>query len=89
MKTIINYKYIFVQRWNTQLENEAAMWASNCMFDHQQRGRGENLAMHTAPWDYARLINTGITMWSDEKRQYTYGSSGFSQATGHYTQVSS
>lgn len=69
------------------MEREATAWAGQCMFDHQNAGRGENLAMHTAPWDYTRLISVGIQMWADEKRQYTYGTSGFSQATGHYTQV--
>lgn len=76
-----------MQVWSTTLENAALGWAQTCTQGHQNAGYGENLYMYTKNnYPERDLITKGIKAWYDEKSLWTWGS-GFSSATGHYTQV--
>lgn len=59
---------------------------SNCDFKHQQAGRGENLAMNTAPNEESN-VEQAITDWYNEIKDYNYASNSCKGTCGHYTQV--
>lgn len=67
--------------WSTQLASGAQQWADNCNFQHSNGGDGENLAMGYATFESA------IQDWYNEVSQYNYGNPGFSEGTGHFTQI--
>ncbi|XP_041359634.1 cysteine-rich venom protein VAR8-like [Gigantopelta aegis] len=78
---------VYKMKWSNQLAREALAWIQHCQMQHQQQGRGENLAMvygHGVNVDM--LVNTAVNGWYQEKNMWRYGD-GFSSATGHYTQM--
>ncbi|KAF3911139.1 Pseudecin [Arthrobotrys entomopaga] len=69
--------------WNTTLAAAALKSASKCVFAHTTNNRyGENIAAgtYTNPAFYA-------AMWYNEVSLYNYNKPGFTEATGHFTQV--
>jgi hypothetical protein len=59
----------------------AQAWANHGVFQHSHGSYGENLALgHSTASDAVRDFY-------NEKHQYSYGSPGFSGATGHFTQL--
>lgn len=72
--------------WSDTLAKEADDWVSNCDFKHQQAGRGENLAMNTAPNEESN-VEQAINDWYNEIKDYNYASNSCKGTCGHYTQV--
>ncbi|KAG2446753.1 hypothetical protein HYH02_008314 [Chlamydomonas schloesseri] len=77
-------------RWNASLEADAATWAGNCRFEHQEGPvEGENLA-----WGYSD-IGAAVSDWYAEGAAanggsgYAYGASQPADwhAVGHFTQL--
>ncbi|KAK6532163.1 hypothetical protein TWF694_003323 [Orbilia ellipsospora] len=69
--------------WNTTLAAAALKSASKCVFAHTANNKyGENIAAgtYTNPAFYAAL-------WYNEGSLYNFSKPGFSEATGHFTQV--
>ncbi|GAA6037818.1 hypothetical protein JCM8097_005054 [Rhodosporidiobolus ruineniae] len=72
--------------WNTTLANAALTWAKNCRFEHgggEELGAGENISAYTGGTN----VTWGIDMWVEEDTLYDYSNPGYSDATGHFTQM--
>nr|XP_022318496.1 cysteine-rich secretory protein LCCL domain-containing 2-like [Crassostrea virginica] len=79
-------KFLTVDR---QLEMLSQNWADRCMFEHQMRGYGENLAFisSTGPTpDPGYVIRESIRQWYNERPLYRFGR-GSCGAACHYTQM--
>lgn len=72
--------------WDDQLSSEAANWIKSCKFEHQMKGRGENLAFDTNPRKDEELINSSMKAWYDEIKDYNYARKQCGRSC-HYTQV--
>ncbi|XP_046364969.2 C-type lectin domain family 18 member B-like isoform X2 [Haliotis rufescens] len=72
--------------WDDQLEKEAGAWANGCVFEHQMKGRGENLAFNTNKNPETELTEIAFKAWFDEKNIYTYGQYSCGSSC-HYTQL--
>ncbi|XP_067679225.1 serotriflin-like isoform X5 [Haliotis asinina] len=72
--------------WDDQLEQEASAWANRCVFAHQYKGRGENLAFNTNKYPESELTEIAFKGWFDEKNIYSYGQYSCG-ASCHYTQL--
>ncbi|XP_029653452.1 cysteine-rich secretory protein LCCL domain-containing 2 [Octopus sinensis] len=72
--------------WSKQLATEANKWAHKCMFDHQRKGRGENLAFDSNAGTIKDLIRSEMQGWFDEKRDF-YRSASSCGSSCHYTQM--
>lgn len=67
--------------YNIDLENYARDTFTTCNFDHSDSPYGENLAAgYSSP-------TAAIQDWYDEIRLYDFNNPGFSEDTGHFTQV--
>ncbi|KAI9697588.1 MAG: hypothetical protein M1836_004538 [Candelina mexicana] len=67
--------------WNTTLATYASQHAQNCQFKHSGGPYGENLAA-----GYPNATSS-VAAWGDERALYNFLHQGFSEATGHFTQV--
>lgn len=73
--------------WNASLASYAATYAANCIWSHSHgpQGYGENLAMGYN--DMTRAVDA----WGNERDLYTFSPpdkvTGFSEDTGHFTQL--
>jgi hypothetical protein len=67
--------------WNSSLATRGASWAKQCHWRHSGGPTGENLAL-----GYAN-ISAAIYAWYHEATLYSYSDPGFSEATGHFTQL--
>jgi len=65
--------------WNDTLADSALQWAKQCHWKHSTVG--ENLAK-----GYPNLT-AAIEAWGDERSKYNFGKPGFSEKTGHFTQL--
>ena len=73
---------------SSTITSRAQSYAQRCIFEHERDGRyGENLYMSSARENPSSALRNAIRAWYNEARQYSYGSGGFSMATGHFTQV--
>ncbi|KAM0751628.1 PR-1-like protein, partial [Meredithblackwellia eburnea MCA 4105] len=75
--------------WDPVLAGTALKWANGCVFEHSggkllEGGYGENLAAW-AP--YSDSGSACVSGWVDEEKDYDYSNPGFSESTGHFTQV--
>lgn len=69
--------------WSKAAAASAQEWANQCNFSHPGgHGYGENLA-----WGTSMSPARAAQMWYDEVGAYDWNNPGFSQATGHFTQV--
>ncbi|GAA6037804.1 hypothetical protein JCM8097_005046 [Rhodosporidiobolus ruineniae] len=72
--------------WNNTLADAALVWAKRCKFTHgggEDLDAGENISAYTGGYN----ATLGISMWIDEEVLYDYSDPGYSDATGHYTQM--
>ncbi|KAI9814776.1 MAG: hypothetical protein M1827_003042 [Pycnora praestabilis] len=67
--------------WNTSLATYGTKWANGCNFKHSGGPSGENLA---AGYPNA---TTAVDAWGNERNDYNFVEQGFSEQTGHFTQV--
>lgn len=68
--------------WNATLEDFAADYLrSTCDFEHSGGPYGENLAI-----GYGNAT-AAVDAWGDEREDYDFGDQGFSESTGHFTQL--
>lgn len=72
--------------WDDQLSSEAANWIKRCQFEHEKKGRGENLAFDSNPKKDEELINSSMKAWYDEIKDYNYARKACGRSC-HYTQV--
>ncbi|KAJ5032323.1 uncharacterized protein L3040_008930 [Drepanopeziza brunnea f. sp. 'multigermtubi'] len=69
-------------QWNDTSASFAAEWAAACNFEHSGGPTGENLAA-----GYANA-SASIDAWGLERQEYDFGDpTGFSDETGHFTQL--
>ncbi|KAL1849168.1 hypothetical protein VTK73DRAFT_9934 [Phialemonium thermophilum] len=54
---------------------------SDCRFAHSGGPYGENIALGCAD------VRACVDLWGDERREYDFRKPGFSEATGHFTQL--
>lgn len=70
--------------WDSTLATYATSYASKCVFKHSGGPYGENLAAGGGGnYDITAAFNS----WANEAADYNWGSPGFSESTGHFTQV--
>ncbi|KAJ2964402.1 hypothetical protein NQZ79_g605 [Umbelopsis isabellina] len=67
--------------WNTTLASYAQKWSNGCVFKHSGGPYGENLGEGYASWKDV------VDAWYSEADLYDYSNPGFSEATGHFSQV--
>lgn len=78
--------------WNTTLSAFASAYlasmrpespesGSECDFSHSGGPYGENLALGCGE------VTGCVDLWGEEREQYAFGDAGFSEATGHFTQL--
>ncbi|KAK5630426.1 hypothetical protein RRF57_006141 [Xylaria bambusicola] len=69
--------------WNATLASFARSYLSkaSCKFEHSGGPFGENLAL-----GYSNAT-ASVEAWGDEREKYNYGRPGFSEETGHFTQL--
>lgn len=67
--------------WNTTLASYAYSLAQKCIFAHSGGPYGENLAAGYAD------ATASVDAWGDEQAEYDYDEPGFSEETGHFTQL--
>lgn len=67
--------------WNTTSAKTATSWSSGCEFKHSGGPTGENLAA-----GYANA-SASVDAWGLERESYNWKKPGFSEATGHFTQL--
>lgn len=67
--------------WSTTLASYAQEHASGCVFEHTGGPYGEKLAAGYGS------IQASIDAWYDEQSEYNFNDPGFSESTGHFTQV--
>ncbi|KAK2599989.1 hypothetical protein QQS21_005291 [Conoideocrella luteorostrata] len=67
--------------WSDGLAKKAQGWANKCKFSHDSPG--ENLAAGSGFTSWGGFVN----LWGAERKKYNYNKPGFSQDTGHFTQV--
>jgi hypothetical protein len=69
--------------WNTSLASYAQNWANKCQWEHSHGPSGENLAQGYVD------VTASVDAWGDERAMYSWKGSqtGFSEATGHFTQL--
>lgn len=76
--------------WSKEAEEAADRWARKCVFEHENKGWGENIAFVANPSlkTEEEKIKSMHKAWHDEKKLYTYGqkSCGTTGAC-HYTQI--
>lgn len=67
--------------WNDTSAEFAANWAKPCVFKHSGGPTGENLA--------AGFVNVSASVeaWGLEREKYNFNKPGFSEQTGHFTQL--
>ncbi|KAH8602923.1 CAP domain-containing protein [Bisporella sp. PMI_857] len=68
-------------KWDATLAAFASDYVRPCNFKHSGGPYGENLAAGYANPTHA------VNAWGDERRHYNYRKPGFSDKTGHFTQV--
>jgi hypothetical protein len=68
--------------WNTSLASYAQSWASRCKWKHSGGPYGENIASGYPD------VTGAVDGWGNERAKYNFQqSTGFSKATGHFTQL--
>ena len=68
--------------WNVSLASFAQQYSQNCRFAHSgTHGIGENLAE-----GYVDTVSA-VDGWGEEQSLYNYSDPGFSEQTGHFTQL--
>lgn len=67
--------------WDAQLAAVAADWAARCEFRHSDGPTGENLATGYPS------VDSSVDAWGLERLAYDYDRPGFSEETGHFTQL--
>jgi Cysteine-rich secretory protein family len=68
--------------WNTSLAEAASSWGSQCQWQHSGGPTGENLALGYLD------MTTAIDAWGKERARYDFKApTGFSEETGHFTQL--
>ncbi|KAE8268759.1 hypothetical protein A4X09_0g3571 [Tilletia walkeri] len=69
--------------WDASLATSAQAAADTCVFQHTAGDYGENLAAGSGALTYPGAID----LWYQEISQYNFANPGFSQDTGHFTQL--
>jgi hypothetical protein len=78
--------YVFYfKTWSDTLAKEADAWISHCRFEHENKGRGENMAF-SQDEDIEKNIQTAFDHWYDEIKKYNYAGKKCGVSC-HYTQV--
>ncbi|OJD32700.1 extracellular scp domain protein [Diplodia corticola] len=67
--------------WNNTLADYAQAWSEGCRFEHSNGPYGENLAA-TYP-----SAADAVTAWANESQHFTFADPGFSEGTGHFSQM--
>ncbi|KAI8094878.1 CAP domain-containing protein [Gilbertella persicaria] len=68
-------------KWDKSLAAYAQKWSNRCVFEHSHGDYGENLALGFNSWSDV------IDAWYEEVKDYNYNQPGFSEKTGHFTQL--
>ncbi|XP_033737020.1 serotriflin-like [Pecten maximus] len=72
--------------WDDTLAQEALEWISSCTFEHQMKGRGENLAFNTDEESNEALITKSMDDWYSEIQYFQYGNKSCSKEC-HFSQL--
>jgi uncharacterized protein YkwD len=67
--------------WNTTSATFANKYVSGCNFKHSGGPTGENLVASLTNATYS------VDLWGQERKSYNFKSGGFSEETGHFTQL--
>ncbi|KAJ5824956.1 Allergen V5/Tpx-1-related protein [Penicillium robsamsonii] len=69
-------------KWNDTLAEYSQEWADACIWKHSKSSYGENLA-----FGY-KNVSAAVIAWGDEGEMYNFDKpTGFTEATGHFTQL--
>ncbi|KAF5335848.1 hypothetical protein D9758_016696 [Tetrapyrgos nigripes] len=70
--------------WNGNIASGVQHYANKCVFKHSgTNGVGENLAAGSGDF----TMKDAMDSWMNEESKYNYNHPGFSEDTGHFTQV--
>lgn len=69
--------------WDDTLADFAKSHAETCVFAHSGGPYGENIA---AAWPILNAMD-GVDDWGNEEAEYNWGNPGFTETTGHFTQL--
>ncbi|GLC35009.1 hypothetical protein PLESTM_000269000 [Pleodorina starrii] len=71
--------------WDEGLAAAAQQWSSQCTWQHASGNFGQNLASGS----YRKVTDPlyGINLWYIEICNYDFSNPGYSEATGHFTQM--
>ncbi|GLI70742.1 hypothetical protein VaNZ11_015768, partial [Volvox africanus] len=71
--------------WDENLAQAAQQWSNQCTWQHASGNFGQNLASGS----YRKVTDPlyGIYLWYIEVCNYDFSNPGYSEATGHYTQM--
>lgn len=72
--------------WSDQLASEAGAWIKSCNFEHQMKGRGENLAFDSNPGELQSLLKGAMDSWFAEKKDFNRNANSCYMSC-HYTQL--
>ncbi|OSS53856.1 hypothetical protein B5807_01370 [Epicoccum nigrum] len=67
--------------WNASLALAAQAWSDGCKFTHSGSPSGENLAA-----GYGN-VTAAVEAWGEEREKYDFAKGGFSDETGHFSQL--
>lgn len=69
--------------WSEMIATNAQAYADTCPSGHSDSDYGENLFWAS----YNKRVSSVVQMWYDEELDYNYNTPGFSNDTGHFTQI--
>ncbi|KAI7885307.1 PR-1-like protein, partial [Lichtheimia hyalospora FSU 10163] len=67
--------------WDDNLATYAVQWSKECVIKHSGGPYGENIAKGPGTWEEA------ITDWYNEQAQYDFSNPGWTEETGHFSQL--
>lgn len=75
-------------KWSDAVADSAAAWSKRCVFEHESQSKyGENLYAVWGATNTTQALAGAVDSWYSEAKAYNYAKPGFSEKTGHFTQV--
>ncbi|KAE9375367.1 PR-1-like protein, partial [Stipitochalara longipes BDJ] len=73
--------------WSTSLAFSSLAWSKQCVWTHSNAATGQQLPYGENVFGGYPTIADGIDCWGLERVNYNWNNPGFSESTGHFTQI--